>query len=178
MKSHQNFLNFNGEKLLFLSVDGVYWIALKPILSALKMDADRSLKTLKKDPILGSARSIQAVQVSKKGIFQGRNMVCLPEKYIYGWIFSLRSDSAELIEYKKTCYELLYDHFHGTITNRKELLINRREIDTEIFDLKQSMKEDNEKYKRLQELQNQRKTLSTRLNSSDHDLIKAPELFT
>lgn len=75
-KNHQKFLEFNGAKIIFLSVDGVYWIALKPILDALNMDADRSIKTLKNDPILGPARSIQTVQVGKNGDFQGRNMTC------------------------------------------------------------------------------------------------------
>lgn len=58
MQKHEKFLEFNGKKIIFLSVDGTYWIALKPILEALNMDADRSIKNLKNDPILGSARSV------------------------------------------------------------------------------------------------------------------------
>ena len=177
MKTHQKFLEFNGKNILFLKVDGSYWIALKPILDALNMAADRSIKTLKNDPILGPERSIQAVQVSKNGKKQLRNMTCLPEKFIYGWIFSLRSDSKELIEYKKTCYELLYNHFHGTITSRKELLIQRRDIDTQIHNIKQSLKKDDEKYKQLHTLQQERKSISTQLNSMDTEIVKDPEIF-
>lgn len=161
---------------MFLNVDGTYWIVLKPILEALNMDADRSLKTLKKDPILGPERSIQPVQVSKNGKSQVRNMTCIPEEFIYGWIFSLRSDSEELTEYKRTCYRLLYNHFHGAITNRKDLLIERRTIDEEIIELKNELRENDAKYKQLQELQNKRKTLSTQLNSIDKEIVNQTEM--
>lgn len=67
MNTHRKFLQFNGKNIVFLNVEGTYWIALKPILEALRMDADRSIKTLKNDPILGTERSIQPVQVSKNG---------------------------------------------------------------------------------------------------------------
>ena len=163
--------------MFFLSIDGQYWIPLKPICNALNIDADRSVKNVKKDPILGPERSKQTVQVSKNGKYQGRIMTCLPEYLIYGWIFSLQSESTELTEYKRTCYKLLYNHFHGTITNRKELLMERKELDTEIFDIKQTLKDEDDKYIKLQNLQIKRKTISTQLNTIDKELIKEPKLF-
>ena len=177
MKTHEKFLEFNGKRIVFLSKDGTYWIALKPICEALNIEYSRSFKNIKKDPILEPALAIQPMQVSKNGRKQGRKMTCIPEKYIYGWIFSLRSDSEELNEYKKTCYDLLYSHFHGTITNRKELLIKRKSLDTDIHNLKENLKDQDSQYKQLQELQNQRKTISTQLNSIDKELIKQPDLF-
>lgn len=182
MSTHEKFLEFNGKNIVFLNVDGVYYIALKPILEALNMDADRSIKNLKNDPILGSERSIQAVQttVFRKDIgsvSQPKPMVCLPEKYIYGWIFSLRSDSPQLIEYKKTCYELLYNHFHGTITNRKELLIEKRAIDTEIHTLKGKLKENDLTFQKIQQLEFKKKQISKELSSMDNEIIKQPEIF-
>ena len=177
MNTHQKFLEFNGKKIIFLSVDGTYWIALKPICEALNINSDRAYQNVKNDPILGSEHAVQHVQVENNGIIQGRKMTCIPEQFVYGWIFSLRSDSDELTEYKRTCYKLLYKHFHGTITNRKELLLQRNELDTQIHTIKQSLKEEDEKYKQLQELQNRRKTVSTQLNSIDKELVKQPELF-
>lgn len=177
MKKHEKFLEFNGKNIVFLNVKGTYWIALKPICEALNIDAFRSIKNVKSDPILGSEWSKQTTQVSKNGKSQLRNVTCLPEKYIYGWLFSLRSDSKELIEYKRTCYELLYNHFHGTITNRKELLLERNKIDDEIFSLKKSLKEEDNKYQELESLINKRKNLNNQLNTIDKELIKQPELF-
>lgn len=105
-------------------------------------------------------------------------MVCLPEKYIYGWIFSLRSDSKELTEYKKTCYELLYNHFHGTITNRKELLLQKKDVETQIFKIKESLKEQDENFKKLQNLEKEKKQITAELNIMDQQIIKQPELFS
>ena len=48
MKKHEKFLEFNGKNIVFVNVDGTYWIALRPILDALNMAASRSLKNLKK----------------------------------------------------------------------------------------------------------------------------------
>ncbi|MGH1338997.1 MAG: phage antirepressor N-terminal domain-containing protein [Aureispira sp.] len=177
MNTHQKFLEFNGKNIVFLNKEGTYWIALKPILDSLNLVADSYLKRTKRDAFFSTCLDTMSIQVGENTLKQGRKMTCLPEKYIYGWICSLNGDQPELLNYKKTCYELLYNHFHGTITNRKELLLQRTELDKEIGELKQHLKEEDEKYQHLQELQNKRKTVSTQLNSIDKELIKQPELF-
>jgi hypothetical protein len=104
-------------------------------------------------------------------------MVCLPEKFIYGWICFLNSDDKDLIEYKKTCYELLYNHFHGTITNRKELLMEKRTIDTEIHSLKENLKEQDLTFQKIQQLEVKKKQIAKQLSSMDEEIIKQPEIF-
>lgn len=47
MKKHEKFLEFNDKKIIFLSVDGTYWIALKPICEALNVDWNRSYQNVK-----------------------------------------------------------------------------------------------------------------------------------
>lgn len=174
MKNHEKFLEFNNNKIFFVNSDGVYWIALKPILDALNLESDRYMKKTRRDHFFRTCVANMSIQVEKNGVFQGRSMVCLPEKYIYGWICILNSDKKELVAYKETCYNLLYDHFHGTITNRKELLLKRSELDTKIHKLKASLKEQDETYKNLENLLTQRKTVSTQLNSMDNEIVKDP----
>ena len=82
-----------------------------------------------------------------------------------------------MLAYKRTCYELLYNHFHGTITNRKELLMQREEVDNQIGNLKHQLKEKDESFKTLQHLQNQRKEICKQLNTIDDELVKQPTLF-
>lgn len=176
-KKHEKFLSFNGTNIIFLNKDGEYWIALKPILDALNLESDRYLKKTKRDAFFGGCLDTLSIQVENNGIIQGRKMVCLPEKFIYGWICFLNSNNEELNNYKRTCYELLYSHFHGTITGRKELLQDRAAVDKEIHSLKTELKKDNAGFKRLAELQNKRKTISTRLNSFDKDLLNQRNLF-
>ena len=172
---HQKFLEFNGNKIIFLNADGQYWIALKPICEILNVNYNRQFQNLKSHRILSG---VFAKQQTHDSINRLQEMICLPEKYIYGWLFSLNSNSPELLAYQNTCYELLYDHFHGTITNRKELLMERNDIDTKIFEIKKELKQDDEKYKVLKELETKRKKLSTQLNSIDKELVQQPELFS
>lgn len=177
MNTHQKFLDFNGKKIVFLNADGTYWIALKPICEALNLEYTRSFKNAKNDPILGPVLAVQPMQVSKNGKSQLRNVTCIPEEFIYGWIFSLRSDSDELNEYKLTCYRLLYNHFHGTITNRRDVIQERQLLDQEIKSLKLELKENHEQYKKLRDLEQKKKKLSEQLNIMDKELVNMPSLF-
>lgn len=176
MEKHEKFLEFNGKKIIFLAIDGAYWIALKPICEALKIDYIRSFKNVKNDPILGSVLSKQTIQVSKNGKFQGRKMTCIPEQFIYGWIFSLRSDSTELTDYKKTCYQLLYNHFHGVITNRKELLLEEKEVQDRIAQIQHDLKETDPKLKELEALKGKKRALRKSLSQADLKLIQQTSL--
>ena len=177
MNKHEHFLSFNGKNIIYVKVDKTYFIAFKSLCEALNIEYSRSFKNAKNDPILGSVLAVQPMQVAKNGKKQHRKVSCIPEKYVYGWLFSVRSDSAELLAYKRTCYELLYNHFHGTITNRKELLMQREEVDNQIGKLKQQLKEKDESFKTLQQLQNQRKEICKQLNTIDDELVKQPTLF-
>ncbi len=170
MKKHENFLEFNGKTISFIDVDGIYWIAIKPICEALNIDANRSYQNVKNDPILAPEVAIQQMQVSKNGKTQLRNVTCIPEKFIYGWIFSLRSDSQELTTYKKTCYELLYNHFHGTITKRKELLELKAEKLVKKDDLLEKLKETTE-YKAYLQSKQEIAVLNKDLNTEDYKIV-------
>lgn len=177
MNSHERFLNFNGKNIVFVEENGKYWIALKSICEALEVDYIRSFKNAKNDPILGSVLSEQTIQVSKNGKKQGRKMTCIPEEFVYGWIFSLRSDSPQLIEYKKTCYQLLYKHFHGTITNRRDLLLERRALDNKLATIKNALKENDALYKEMKDVETQRKKINRKLNHIDNNILETAELF-
>ena len=87
-KDIKKFLEFNGKLIYFLAVDGQYWIAIKPIMEALGVEYTRQFKNLKEDKILGAALALQPMQVPGD---QTRNYACLPEFFIYGWLFSIQS---------------------------------------------------------------------------------------
>jgi hypothetical protein len=115
-----NFLEFKGKNIVYLTVHGKYWIAIKPVCEALNIDYIRQFKKLKHDAALTSALSKKTMQIP--GDDQFREYICLPEEYIYGWIFSIQSGSRELQEYRAECYHVLYEHFHGIITRRSKLI--------------------------------------------------------
>ena len=177
MKNHEEFLQFNNVNLIIVEKDGVDYIALKPILDSLNLPADSTLKRTKRDRFLGSYTSIMDVQVGEKGKKQRRNMICLPEKYIYGWIGHLNGDTPELAEYKETCYELLYNHFKGTIGNRKKILLEKRAVEIRIKEIKNILQNNDPVQKELLTLELQKKQLGSQLDKIDKKLIAETELF-
>lgn len=115
MDAYNKFLEFNGKAVYFLAKGGTYWIAIKPICEALEVSFERQKRTVKSDPILSKGVSLQTLPTD--GGMQ--KMLCITERYVYGWLFSIKSESKELLDYKRKCYDLLFDYFHGSITSRE-----------------------------------------------------------
>jgi len=147
-KELKKFLEFNGKRIYFLAVDGIYWIAIKPICEALGVDYVAQYKNIKEDNILKAALSNQTMQDGKD---QMRNWACLPEFFVYGWIFRIQSNSEGLDEYQWKCYELLYNYFHGAITERENLLKVKTKAEIEIEELELQLQNSPE-FRRIQEL--------------------------
>lgn len=135
-QSVRNFIKFNEKNILFARVNGKYWISIKSVCEALNVDYIAQFKNVQADPILGPALSNQTMQVPGD---QARNMACLPEYLIYGWIFSINSKSLELIEYKKECYSILFNHFHGAITRKAEMYSEMAKAKKKMNDLQNKL---------------------------------------
>lgn len=167
-----NFLQFNNTNVLFTSVDGVTYVAIKPICQALNIDYSAQLLRVKNDPLLGSEYGVYHIQV---GNLQGRKYTCIPEKYIYGFLFSINSNNPEFIEFKKECYNLLYNHFHGVISRRKELLLGQAEVTIKIDELKTKLYKSVE-YKELIELEAKKKLFSKEMSKVDKIVLNQSEI--
>lgn len=154
----RRFLDFNGTNINFIAKDGQYWVAVKPICEALGVDYIRQFKNLKEDEILAGALSIQTMHDSTNRL---QEMTCLPERYVYGWIFSINSQSEQLKQYKKECYDVLYNHFHGASIERIQLLKMKSKEELELEEAKQKLfqsplyKEMKEREAKLKAIQNQ-----------------------
>jgi hypothetical protein len=150
-ESIKKFLEFKGKNLLFLAKDGIYWVAIKPVCEAIGVEYTRQFKNIKEDPILGPSLAIQPMMVPGKKSYQ---FTCLPEMFIYGWIFSIKSESKELLEYKRECYKVLFDFFHGTITGRQDL-IRQKALATRQLETLDSKLSELEDYRKVGELKAQ-----------------------
>jgi hypothetical protein len=169
------FLKFKGKTLLFLSKNGVYWIAIKPVCEAIGVDYIQQFKNLNDDPILRPALCKHTMQVPGD---QARNMVCLPERYIYGWIFSIRSVAKELIDYKLQCHDILYDHFHGIMTNRKDLLREKATIQAQRHGIEEELRT-NVSFNKLEELRAEEARLGISLKKLDRqEFEEVVDLFS
>jgi hypothetical protein len=163
----KKFLEFNGKTIYFLAKDGQYWIAVKPICEALGVDYIQQFKNVKKEKILAGALCKHTIHDTTNRL---QEMVCLPEFYIYGWLFSVRSGSKGLEAYKWKCYEVLYNHFHGTIGGRKDLIREEVKIQLERDRLINELSRTPE-YIQLQELNAKSKKIKTDLRLMDNSLF-------
>lgn len=166
MKYIERFLEFNGKKISVISSDGTWYIAIRPICESLNVDYHSQYKSIQRDEILSQLLSKQTTVGADNKM---REMVCLPEKFIYGWLFSIQSDSPELREYKLQCYEVLFDHFHGTMTARMTILTEQDTIATQIAELQTALLQTDE-YKKIVELKKRKSETTKELNQLDRDL--------
>ena len=174
IQSIERFLEFNGRTLLFLAKNGIYWIAIKPVCEAIGVEYTRVFKNIKGDPVLGPALAIQPMQVPGN---QVRNMTCLPEYLVYGWLFSIQSDSKGLLDYKIKCYEVLFNHFHGSMTSRKKLIGRKANVRQQLAVLESSLRS-NEEFKSWENLKAEEARIGKALKEIDLiDLNEQLKLF-
>lgn len=135
-----NLLEFKGKIIPYKRENGSYLIAIKPICEALGVSYKWQLERLKKHKVWGTVYRTSTMCIPGD---QSREMACLPEEYIYGWLFSINSDSEELIAYQRECIQ----HFYETIKRREELYHQFAKCKKEIAELDNKLK-DNEDFQR------------------------------
>lgn len=109
MKKIDEILLISGQVILNVEIEGTRWIPIKIICESLSVDFNRQFKNIKKDMFLRSR--VQLISIFR--YTQRRKMLCIPEHLLMGYVFTVRSKSHELIEYKKRCYDVLYKFFKG-----------------------------------------------------------------
>lgn len=141
-------ITIENRTIFFSQKDGEWWIALKPICEALGLDWTRYFKNAKADPILGE---LLAEQPMVAGDRKPRMMTCLPERFIYGWLFQIDSKNPKLLAFKRQCYDALFDHFHGKTVNRSQAIREKLLALREAEQLRKQLESD-PRYRRLKEL--------------------------
>lgn len=164
----EKFITFNGKKIVLLDENGTWLVAIRPICEALGVNFDRQYKNLKKSKILGQLYAEQHMVAADGRI---RNMICLPELFIYGWLFQIESNAPGLEEYQWECYKALFGHFRGTITGRKDLLKDRAEKMIKMARLENKVFVSPEA-KELDALKRQCKAIDRNLKKLDNDQLE------
>lgn len=123
---NQNSITINEKEILIFSENGENYIAVRPICEALGVDFKSQYDKLKSDPILSSVVVLSTTTGGDKKSYQ---MVVLPYKFIFGWLFTINENNVKaeakdaLVKYKLECYDALYDHF----TNRSKMIARKAE---------------------------------------------------
>ena len=103
---------------------GDVFIPLRPIVEGLGLDWASQTRRINRDPILSDESKVCVVVTTTQGVpDQRRNMVCLPLKYISGFLFGVNAGRVKaeirerLIRYQRECYDVLADAFQeGRLT--------------------------------------------------------------
>jgi len=170
----QNFLSFNEKTIYFKEVGNEYWIAIKPICEALDINYNRAYQNILEDEKLSQ---LFAKQQMLDTLGRSQEMICLPEKYIYGWLFSLRSKSEALKQYQMKCYEVLFNYFNGALIGRKKLLEKQADTQKKIERVEQELK-NNPQYIELITLKQESEQIKQYLRKIDKQIIEeTPSLF-
>ena len=154
----------NGIDIPAVVENGETYLPIKPICQAIGVNYATQLEKLKSHPILSSVIPLRGTTGADGKKYE---MVCLPLKFIYGWLFTINpgnvSEEARenVIKYQIECYDVLYRHF-----------FNRAERQAE------SNKAEVEELERLRQLIVQEKEVKSQINETKKriDSIRASRL--
>ena len=120
----------NGVDIVTVERDGEIFVPIKPICEAIGIDARAQRDKIQSDEILGST-GVLSTLVAADG--KEREMYCLPLRYVYGWLFTINPknvapEAREAVAvYRRKCYDVLYEHFTGSM--RRTIETNNAEIE-------------------------------------------------
>lgn len=128
---NQNHISrINGIDIVTVERNGDIFVPIKPICSALGIDFSAQYNKIQSDETLGSTIAIIAMVAADS---KDREMVALPLKFIYGWLFTINPgkvapEAREAVtRYRRECYDVLYEHFTGSM--RRTIETNNAEIE-------------------------------------------------
>lgn len=137
-------------------------VAIKPICHALGIDEDAQRRKLNDDPILSS---VTVLSTATGGDGKQYQMVTIPFKYVFGWLFridsrNVKEESREIVlKYQIECYDALYNHFsaYSDFIEAKQTVIEQALIEYEeakdgFTNANRKMKDSEKKLKQAREL--------------------------
>ena len=120
MEKQENRLSIgkiNGLEIIAVkNEEGTVLVPIKPICTSLGIDDKAQREKISDDEDLNS---VGVLSTSTGADGKSYEMFCLPEKFIYGWIFTINPKNVaasardSVRKYRRQCYTALYRHFHG-----------------------------------------------------------------
>jgi hypothetical protein len=102
-------------------------VPIRPICMALGVAYQRQEEKLKSHPVFSPSVTLRVTEAS-----DGRrtNMLCLPIKYVFGWLFTIHPDNVKtevrenLIQYQQACCDALFEYFFASQIAQQESIAN------------------------------------------------------
>lgn len=120
----------NGVDIVTVERDGEIFVPIKPICAALGIESAPQRDKLQNDEFFNS---VSTIIVSTGADGKSYDMYALPLKFIYGWLATINPgkvapEAREAVtRYRRECYDVLYEHFTGSM--RRTIETNNAEIE-------------------------------------------------
>lgn len=106
-------------------------VPIRPICDALGIDAKVQRQKIQEDEDLSST-GVLSTSVGADG--KEREMLCLPIRYIFGWLFTINPKNVKpeaqdaVRAYRRSCYDALFEHFaaRAQFVEQKQKEIDRQ----------------------------------------------------
>lgn len=155
----------NGTEIFAETNEEGIFVPIKPICTTLGIDDKTQRDKIQEDEFLGSVGGIIPSTGSDGKTYE---MYALPLQYIYGWLATINPgkvapEAKEMVmKYRKECYDVLYDHFTGSM--RRTLETNKAEIEL-LQKMNEAIEDEKEAKARIKNFKSQLEALrSERLN--------------
>ena len=128
-------VEFCGSSLEGVVIDGRAYVAMKPIVEGIGLDWAGQFSKIKSDDVLGQViEEIPTTSIGADGKKYKTNMLCLPEEYLQGWMFTIKSGKVKsslrekIVTYKRECYKVLHNAFTNGVadTNMRVMAIDSK----------------------------------------------------
>lgn len=106
-------VDFHGQSLVAVLIDGQPYVAMKPICENIGLQWNGQFERIKRNPIMNEG--IRVTRTPSKGGDQ--ETLCLPLDMLNGWLFGVDVNRVreeirpKLMQYQKECFGVLFRHF-------------------------------------------------------------------
>lgn len=162
-------ITVNNKEILITSKNGEKYVAIKPICEAIGVDYDNQIDKINKDEILSELTPLRGATGADGKEYKMR---VISLRYVFGWLFTINPNKVkpeikqQIINYKKQCYDALFDSF----TKRTSILKEKTSYQIEIDKLESTWKE-SEEYKKIVALKQKQSDATKRLNALDKNVV-------
>lgn len=134
----------NVEIFAVTSESGDIFVPIKPICTALSINAQAQQDKIKAHPIYSPVTRLSRVTGADGKQYE---MLCMELEFIYGWILSINPSNVgtasqqDIVNYQLQCHHILYDHFFRRSDKLRELDQAEREAVARLESLDSKLKE-------------------------------------
>lgn len=120
----------NGVDIVTVVRDGEVFVPIKPVCDAIGIDVDAQRNKLNADE---SFNSVTAIITATGADGKRYEMYCIRLRDVYGWLATINPgkvapEAREAVaRYRRECYDVLYEHFTGSM--RRTIETNNAEIE-------------------------------------------------